>query len=327
MIFLYFAALIIAFVGLFKCAGLFVEGSCKVAEIMKIPKMIVGIVLVSLATTAPEFGVSVISASLGELEFALGNAVGSVICDDGVALALAAVVAPTAILINCRILKFAGAFLLSVDFLAFFLAKNGTISRGEGIIFISILIVYFIFMIRNERLRWGNADKEKVVSCEDLACEKISRKQQLKRPLLLFTIGLIGVAMTSFVVVWAARNIAIHFLISKTVIGLTVIAIGTSLPEISTCIVAALKKEGEIAVGNIIGADILNILWIIGMSSIVRPIQVELEVISFTFPYMILVVTVMLVSMRLRCRLGRVKGILLFCLYLLYLFFVLTFFI
>ena len=112
MIFLYFVVLLIAFVGLFKCAGLFVEGSCKIAEIMKIPKMIVGIVLVSLATTAPEFGVSVISASLGELEFALGNAVGSVICDDGIALALAAVVAPTAILINCRILRFTGVFLL-----------------------------------------------------------------------------------------------------------------------------------------------------------------------------------------------------------------------
>ena len=101
---------------------------------------------------------------------------------------------------------------------------------------------------------------------------------------------------------------------------------GTSLPEISTCIVAVLKGEGEIAVGDILGADVLNILWIIGVASIVRPIQVELDIINFTFPFMIFIVTVMLVNMRIGCRLTKIKGIILFAIYLVYLFFTLKFF-
>jgi len=97
-----------------------------------------------------------------------------------------------------------------------------------------------------------------------------------------------------------------------------VIALGTSLPEISTCITAARKGEGELAIGNIIGADVLNILWIIGVSAIVRPIQVDLNVINFAFPYMILIVTIMLASMLWGCRLGKPKGIVLIALYIIY---------
>jgi cation:H+ antiporter len=107
---------------------------------------------------------------------------------------------------------------------------------------------------------------------------------------------------------------------------LTIIAIGTSLPEISICVTAALKGEGEIAVGNIIGADILNVLWIIGVSSIVNPIKVELNIINFAFPFMILIVITMLVAMRIGCRIGKMKGFILFGLYILYLFLTLKFF-
>jgi cation:H+ antiporter len=137
--------------------------------------------------------------------------------------------------------------------------------------------------------------------------------------LILFFIGIAGVGLTSRGVIWAAENIARKFAISDTIIALTIVALGTSLPEISTCITAALKGEGEIAVGDIIGADILNILWIIGASSIANPIKVESKVINFTFPFMILVVLTMLVSMRIGCRLGKVKGFILFVLYILYL--------
>ena len=96
-------------------------------------------------------------------------------------------------------------------------------------------------------------------------------------------------------------------------------ALGTSLPEISTCITAALKGEGEIAVGNILGADVLNVLWIIGVASVVKPIAVDLDIINFAFPYMILIVIVMLVCLHIGCRLSKVKGIILFVFYLVYL--------
>lgn len=324
MIYLYFAVLIISFAILFKCADWFVRGACSIAEVLNIPKMVIGIVLVGMATTAPEFFVSVIAAHLGHSEIALGNAVGSVICDDGIAMALAAFLAPAAILINCRTLKAIGLFLLSIDLLAYFLARNGQIGRTEGLVFLLILVVYYIFLVGSQRSNIFRTKKgnEKL----DKSPPGPLNKSRLKKPLLFFLGGIIGVIITSRVIVWSAVNIARFFRISEIIIGLTVVAIGTSLPEISTCITAALKKEGEIAVGNIIGADILNILWIIGVASIVNPIKVEVQVVNFTFPYMILVVATMLVAMRIGCRLGKIKGLILLALYFIYLFLTLSLF-
>ena len=327
MIYLYFFLLAISFALLFKCADFFVTGSIGIAKMMNVSRMVVGIVLVGLATTAPEFGVSVQAAFLGHPEIALGNAIGSVICDDGVALALAALLSPVVILVNCRLLKVAGIFLLSIDIAAYLLARNGTIGRMEGILFVIILALYYVFILRSRNLHLEEPTPDQLKIKTAKAPHTFSKWPGLKKPILLFTIGIVGVIITSRLVIWASIHIAHYFSISETVIGLTVIAIGTSLPEISTAITAALKKEGEIAVGNIIGADILNILWIIGVSSIVNPITVDLKVINFTFPYMILIVVVMLISLRIGCRLGKAKGVILFILYGLYLLLTLKFFV
>ncbi len=326
MIFIYFIALIASFALLFKSASFFVEGASGIAKILNISKMVIGIVLVGMATTAPEFFVSVIAAFKGKPEFALGNAVGSVICDDGIALALAALLAPTVIYVNCRVLKIVGVFLLSIDILAYILARNGTIGRLEGALFVLILCVYYIFILKRKNLQFeekrpeGNTQESRTKNLSS------SQKSRLKRLTLVFIGGLAGVVVTSYIVVWAAERIAEYFSVSETVIGLVVLAIGTSLPEISTCVTAAIKGEGELAVGNIIGADILNVLWIIGVSSIVNPITVELKVMNFAFPYMILIVLTMLVAMRIGCRLGKIKGALLLALYIIYLFLALTLF-
>ncbi len=325
MIILYFFGLLIGFVILFKCAGWFVEGAAGFARILNIPKLIVGIVFVGLATTAPELGVSVQAAYMGHPEIALGNAIGSVICDDGIAIALAAILAPTAILINCQLLKIAAVFLLSIDILAYLLARNGTIGRLEGTLFILLLAVYYLFLIRKKETAKGVVPGEPLDNGEDKETS-FSRKQQLKKSILLFAGGVVGVFLTSRIVILSSIKIALLFSISETIIGLTVIAMGTSLPEISTCITAARKGEGEIAVGNIIGADILNVLWIIGASALVNPITVDKEVINFTFPFMIFIVAVMLISMRIGCRIGKPKGIILFSLYLIYLYLTLRFY-
>lgn len=319
MIFVYFAALICSFVILFKAADYFVTGASGFAEIFKIPKLVVGIVLVSLATTAPEFSVSVIAAILGNLEISLGNAIGSVICDDGIAIALAALFAPAAILINCRILKFTALFLLSIDIFVYLLVRNGVIGRLEGVLFVVILVLYFFIVLKNPRYRLDVGKGDGGYKKEELDNSQIERKAEIKRCVLCLLGGLSGVVLASFVVNWSAVNIAEFFAISETVIGSTIVAIGTSVPEIGICITAARRGEGEIAVGNILGADVLNILWIIGVAAIVRPLQVELEVINFTFPYMILIVAVMLACMRIGCRLNKVKGLILFSMYILYL--------
>jgi cation:H+ antiporter len=325
MIYFYFFLLIISFAVLFKCADFFVSGASHIANCLNIPKIVIGIVLVGLATTAPEFAVSVQAAFLGHPEIALGNAIGSVICDDGIALALAALIAPAAILVNCKMLKIAGVFLLSIDLFGYMLAKNGTVGRLEGAIFVILLCVYFVIILKSKKIRINSYSQIPDVNSDPELCE-LPIKQRLKKPILLFSIGLIGVIITSRIVLESSIRIALHFNISETIIGLTVIAIGTSLPEISTCITAAIKKEGEIAVGNIIGADILNVLWIIGVSAMVNPITVDKDIINFSFPFMILIVAVMLGLMRIGCRLGKIKGLILLLLYLVYLYMTLTLF-
>jgi cation:H+ antiporter len=225
------------------------------------------------------------------------------------------------------VLKVIGAFLLSIDILVYILARNGTIGRLEGVLFVLILCVYYILILKRRDLRFG--EDSPATQRLELKGKALGprMKPELRRVILLFILGLAGVVATSSVVVWVAERIAIHFSVSETVIGLIVLAIGTSLPEISTCVTAATKGEGEIAVGNIIGADILNVLWIIGVSSIANPITVELKVMDFTFPYMIVIVLTMLVLMRIGCRLGKIKGLILFALYILYVFLTLKLFI
>jgi cation:H+ antiporter len=310
MIYLNFAALVVAFVILFKSASFFVDGASSIARILNVPKLVIGIVLVGLGTTAPEFGVTIIAAIRGSGEIAIGNAIGSVICDDGIALALAAIVAPSVIFVNCRILKAAGLFLISIDVLAYVLAKDGRLGRIEGFCLVLILCLYYIFVIRSQ---WRNRSSAEETST------RLDRKS-LNGPIKLFLLGLIGVILMSFVVVETAVRIAQFFQIPEIIIGSTIVAIGTSLPEISTCITAALKGEGEIAVGDIIGADILNILWIIGVASLVKPIDVDRDIINFSFPFMILIVVVMLLSLRIGCRLTKFKGFILLSLYGLYIF-------
>ncbi len=325
MIYLYFIVLAVSFLVLFKCADFFIDGSVGMAHVFRIPKLTVGIVFVGLATTAPELAVSVQAAFLGHPEISLGNAVGSVITDDGVAMALAGILASTAIIVNCRVLRIVGAFLLAVDFFAYFLVRNGVVSRGEGVILLILLILYFAVIILMQKSKKGFLSVPKEQSVEKELDDKEDRRKMIRKCVFLFLAGIIGVIITSRIIIWSAVNISRYFSISETIIGLTVIAIGTSLPEISTAVTAAVKGEGEIAVGNILGADVLNILWIIGMSAVVRPINVEAGVVRFTFPYMILIVTVMLASMGIGCRFGRIKGALLIFFYVVYLLWVLLF--
>jgi len=320
MIYLSGAAFLVAFIILFKCADLFVDGASRIATVLNIPKLVIGIVLVGLATTAPEFAVSVIAAIRGLPEIALGNAIGSVIVDDGVALALAAILAPTVIFINCQMLRIFGAFLLSIDFLAFFLARDGVLTRWEGLILLSLLGVYFvlIFKVRSFRMP-GVTDGENEIEPSGPRLSQAVRRE-LKTPVVKVLIGLAGVVLTAEIIVWSAEFMARYFAIPEIIIGSTIVAVGTSLPEVSTCITAALRQEGELAVGNILGADVLNILWIIGVASLTNPIIVDRAIINFKFPYMILMVLVMLVLMRIGCRLNRYKGFILLGFYLLYLF-------
>lgn len=302
---------------IFKSADLFVDGAIGVADHFGIPKMLTGVVLVAFATTAPEFTVSLLAAIQGHPEIALGNAVGSVICDDTIAIGLAALFAASPILINKRILLTSGIFLLAVDLLAFGFALDGKVARLEGAVLLLILLGYFVSVYLGAKKRKGSSPP----SADDDAPAvhgHTGKKHTPKKLALLLGAGFVGIVLASEILIHSATTICYAFGIPEVIVGMTVIAIGTSLPEISTCITAARRGEGELAAGDIIGADILNILWIIGASSLANPIHVERKLILFAFPAMLVVVGSMLGMMRSGYKLTKINGTVLLSLYAVY---------
>lgn len=295
-----------------KAANFLVDGAVGIAYQLNVPKMVIGVILVGFATTSPEFTVSVLSAVRGFPEIALGNAVGSVIVDDALALALGIVVAPKAIKVDKRSLRLFGLFLIAIDVLAFGLSINGVINRWEGLILLAILAAYLVLVIRTEN------KKRKVSPAANQELAAHIKKGGIGLQLLRFFIGVAGVVLASGFLIDSAVFIATFFGASEAVIGLTLVAVGTSIPEIVTCVVAGRRGHGDLALGDIIGADILNVLWIIGAASVANPIRVEQRVIFFAFPWMVGVVVLMLILARWRYTLQRWKGYILISVYLIY---------
>lgn len=310
------AVLVVCFLVLLKCADWFVEGAVGIAEYLNAPKMLIGIVLVSLATTAPELAVSVLSAIEGHPEMALGNAVGSVIVDDGVALALGILFAGSPISVNRKILKTAGFFLAVVSIAAYTMAFDGVLDRVEGGGLVLMFIAYMVFVYYTRKTAAGEAEPE----ADELAeIEKAVEGRGLGVLAFWFLVGLVGVLAASEGIVSSAVVVAEFLGVSEAVIALTVVAVGTSMPEIATAVTASRRGHGEIMVGNILGADILNICWIAGASALVNPLSVAQRVIHFSFPAMFVIVGSMLVIMRTDFRLKRGEGIYMLGLYAIYL--------
>lgn len=315
-LFFHFLSLLVSFLILAKSADFLVDGAVGIASVLKIPKMVIGVILVGFATTAPEFTVSLLSAIRGFPEIALGNALGSVIVDDALALALGIVVAPTAIRVEKKSLRWFGIFLISIDILSFLLSLNGIINRLEGLLLLSILVIYLfvVFHVERKKRKAGVAEDE-----EDGGLEEYTKSGGLLKQALRFLLGVGGVVLASQFLIDSSIFIAGFFGASKAFIGLTVVAIGTSLPEIVTCITAARKGHGDLAFGDIIGADILNVLWIIGAASLANPIDVEPDMILFAFPWMLFVVATMLSFAWWGYKLQRWKGFVLIAIYFVYL--------
>ncbi len=310
-----FVILIASFVLLFKSADYFVESAVGIAYHLKLPKLIVGIVIVGFATTAPEISVSAISSFAGKPEIAFGNALGSVLCNTGAALGLAAIFSIKNIEIDKSLLKTIGAFLLAIIVISFVFSANGNINFYEGLILLIIMFSYFGFLLFNEKQK---RKKRKI--------EGIEEKDEFEKPkdstwkyIGLFLIGLVGVIIASRFVVDSATFIAKYFSVPDAIIGLTIVAFGTSLPEISTAVISARKGHGDLAAGDIIGANVLNLLWIIGVSAMIKPINLGINTVIVSFSAVAIVVGSMYAMMRYKYNLTRWNGIVLFILYVIYL--------
>lgn len=258
--------LAIGFVLLIKGADYFIGGSSAVAARLRIPGVIVGLTIVAMGTSAPELSVSIVGALQGQSGISVGNIIGSnifnVLCVGGIA----ALIMP--LKVNDVLLKRDIPISLLAVLLFLFFAWNGKISQMEGFCFL-ILFVVFLFFLFMDAIKSRKATK-KSINIE--ANEKIA---PITKNLIYIVGGLSAVVLGGETVVRSATAIAQDFGLSQSLIGLTVVALGTSLPELITTLVAAKKGETDIALGNIIGSNIFNIALVLGTASAITPLFVE----------------------------------------------------
>lgn len=244
-----------------------VQGASGIAKKMKLSPLVIGMTVVAFGTSAPELMVSVKAAYMGSPEIALGNVIGSNIANIALVLAITVLIFPLAIDRNSKIIDWPMMLLASVLFYAF--ALDGVISLLEGSILFVGIIIFTTFIIRNSRRKNKSYEPD---------LEDHTPKSWLA--LLKILAGLILLYYGSQWLVNGAIEVAKQFGVEERIIGVTVIAFGTSVPELAASIIAALKKESEISIGNLIGSNIFNIMSVIGITAIIQPIQVTEKIIN-----------------------------------------------
>lgn len=317
-IFLNILVLVVGMVFLIKGADLFVDGSSAVAKKLKIPSLIIGLTLVSMGTSAPEAAVSISAALKGLDASSVGNIVGSDIFNTLFILGASAIFTP--LVISKEMKKYDIPIMIAIYvvlILCGFVITPGKLDLVESIIFILLFIGYITFLI----LRTKKTNKEKGIQ-DDIKEEKDNgQKMGIVKSIIFIVLGLAGIVGGGTIVVNSAEAIAKAAGMSDLLVGLTILAVGTSLPELVTSIVASIKKESDIAVGNVVGSNIFNVIFILGASSTISRLSIEQT--------QLFDMLVMLGSGLLLCgislfskKINRVSGIILFLLYIAYLVFI-----
>ena len=248
----------------FGAEGL-VRGSASLALRLGLSPLVVGLTVVAFGTSSPELMVSLKAAMNGQGDISVGNVVGSNICNIGLILGLCALITP--ISTNSQIVRVDIPIMLGITALSTALLAGGRLGRGEGFFLFALLVAYLIFSIQLARRQ--PADSLGAEFGEEV---KIS-KRGLAVDVLMVIGGLVLLVFGARFLVDGAVIIARTFGWSEALIGLTIVAIGTSLPELATSLLAAIKKESDIAVGNIVGSNIFNLLGILGLTAMVHPLQ------------------------------------------------------
>jgi len=276
---------------------------------------VIGLTIVAIGTASPEIAVSLQAAVNGQGDLTLGNVLGSNIFNILFILGVTAILAP--IVIAEQLIRKDAPILLGISLLTFFFASDGNISSFDGGILLIGLIAYFIFVIRESRKESKEVQKE--YAQEYAEKEKRTTKNTLLN-LFFIVIGLGLLVVGSNWLVESAVKIAQAMGVSELVIGLTIVAVGTSLPEVATSVIAALKKESDIAVGNAVGSNIFNLLGVLGLGAFLAPngISVSVQVLQVDLPVMVFVALVTLPIFYIDNRISKLEGGLLLSYYVLY---------
>ncbi len=253
--------LLVGFVFLIKGSDFFVDGASSIASLLKIPTIIVGLTIVALGTSAPEAAVSITSSLTGSNAMAVSNVIGSNLFNMLMVIGIAALLSN--LLMEKQVLDFDLPFLVGITLLwAVFIIIGWDITNIEGIILLVIMVAYISYIIYNTRKSGGAKEVEKP-------------KYSLPYSIVFILIGLAGIIIGGDLVVDSASAIAIAFGMSETLVGLTIVAIGTSLPELVTSLTALKKGENQMVIGNVIGSNIFNILFVLGASSAISAIPLN----------------------------------------------------
>ena len=298
-------SLLAGFLLLMWSADAFTDNGAKIARIFNISPLVIGLLVFGFGTSAPEMLVSGLAAYDGHPEMSIGNAFGSNIFNIGLVLGVTAIILP--ITVEKSVLKKEWLFLFLATLIVGFLLLDGFLSFTDGLILLTLLLLFLINVFRESK-------KGSPIDTDIL--EINSQNQDKGRTWLLLIVSLIILVSSAKLVVWGGVSIAEFFEIDKLIIGLTVVALGTSLPELAVSISSALKKQHQMVIGNIIGSNLFNTLGVLAIPALIVPFTPELilkvppEVMSRDFVYM-LILTLLIVTLSMRLKISRFGGFIL----------------
>lgn len=253
--------LVVGFVLLVKGADWFVEGAASIADKFGIPQIVIGLTIVAMGTSAPEAAVSISAALKGSAEITIGNVLGSNILNILIILGLTSVI--RTIFVQRTTIHYEIPMVIGITvLLAVMGLQNHVVSRLEGVILVGCMVIYMMYLLRLAKR--GSIDNEEL--------DKFAEKSSMAKLIFLVIIGVAAIVWGSDIAVNAATAIARIFGMSERFIGLTIVALGTSLPELVTSVTAALKGNCDIAVGNIVGSNLFNIMFVVGITAIITPV-------------------------------------------------------
>lgn len=309
-----FVYLIAGFILLLISGNYLVKGSVQLARYLKISTLVVGLTVVAFGTSAPELFVSVKAAYKGVADIAVGNIVGSNIANIALILGLVSIVYPIAI--RNRTILFDWVVMTVVTLLLLFVGYNGVIGFLEGFIFLSLLAIYLIWSFYKSRQK---INKSRI--------ETPAAELAIHWSILMVFASIVGLYYGAEWLVEGARELAQSWGVSDRVIGISIVAFGTSVPELATSLIASLRKETDISVGNIVGSNIFNILAVLGATSVIKPLPINNPGMFTIDLIWMLGLSVLLLLFMIPLSKGMItrwKGALFFLTYLTYLYFLFT---
>jgi cation:H+ antiporter len=301
-----YLAILAGFILLIWSADRFIIGAAATARNFDVPPLIIGLTIVGFGTSAPEMMVAGFAAYNGSPALAIGNALGSNIANITLVLGIAALIVPLDV--HSRIIKKELPILLLATLMALALLRDGTLERLDGIVLLGLLVL-LMWWITRQGIRNQSED-----ALTDEYIEELPDQMSTSHALFWLIAGLVLLTVSSKILVWGAVNVATDLGISELVIGLTIIAIGTSLPELAASITGALKNEHDIAIGNVVGSNLFNTLGVLAIPGLIHPATLAEGVLDRDLP-VVLLLTILLFVMaygfRAEGRINRIEGSLL----------------